>query len=126
MTAPTRPTQFNWNLLKAFAEIARHHSMTEAAQVIGVQRQTVSQKITELEQILGQSLMERRPGSDGFRLTAYGRRLRMIVTRFDRDLAALREQPENSPAAFDAVDILGDVETAMAALKRAADSLRQS
>lgn len=125
MNPSTRPTQFNWNLLRAFAEIARYRSITEAAHALGVQRPTVSQKITELEKILGLPLMERRSGSDGFRLTPYGRRLRAIVSRFDQELAALRGQPE-CPSMLDAADILGHVEDAMAALKRAADTLRRS
>lgn len=126
MNPSTRPIQFNWNLLRAFAEIARYRSITEAAHALGVQRPTVSQKITELEKILGLPLMERRSGSDGFRLTPYGRRLRMIVSRFDQELAALRGQPECSPSMLDAADILGHVEDAMEALKRAADTLRRS
>ncbi|HEM8498594.1 TPA: LysR family transcriptional regulator, partial [Burkholderia multivorans] len=87
---------------------------------------TVSQKIAELEKILGLTLMERRSGSDGFRLTPHGRRLRMIVSRFAQELAALHGQPDRSPSTLDAADILGHVEEAMAALKRAADALRRS
>ncbi|NTY35654.1 helix-turn-helix domain-containing protein [Burkholderia diffusa] len=126
MNASPRPPQFNWNLLKAFAEVAQYRSITEAARAVGVHRSTLSQKIAELEQTLGQPLMKRRSGKDGFRLTAYGERLRSLVARFDRDLASLHRQPGNMPAAFNAVDVLADVDTAMEALKRAAESLRQS
>lgn len=121
-----RPNRFNWNLLKAYVEIVRYRSLSEAAQAMGVQRPTVSQKVAKLEQILGRTLMERRSGSDGFRLTEYGAHLRALVSRFDRELAALLEQPECPHGTLDAVDVLGEVEAAMAALERAAESLRQS
>ncbi|AIO76515.1 hypothetical protein DM80_1736 [Burkholderia multivorans] len=45
----------------------------------------------------------------------------MIVSRFAQELAALHGQPDRSPSTLDAADILGHVEEAMAALKRAAD-----
>ncbi|RQS28003.1 LysR family transcriptional regulator [Burkholderia sp. Bp8992] len=126
MKASPQPPQFNWNLLKAFVGAAQYRSITEAARAIGVHRSTLSQKIAELERVLGQPLMERRAGKDGFRLTAFGERLCALVARFDRDLTALHGNPGNAPTAFDAVDVLADVETAMEALKRAAESLRQS
>lgn len=93
---------------------------------MGLQRPTVSEKVSALERVLGQPLMVRRSGSDGFRLTRYGAQLRDVVARFDRELAALCEQPAVESIAVTTIDVLSEVEAAMAALERAADSLRQS
>lgn len=126
MVSRTTPSRLNWNLLRAYSEIARYRSISEAAQAMGVQRPTVSEKVSALERVLGRSLMERRSGSDGFRLTEFGAQLRAVVARFDRELAALCELPGGGEADLTTVDVLGEVELAMAALTRAADSLRQS
>ncbi|MFA8392098.1 LysR family transcriptional regulator [Burkholderia ubonensis] len=126
MVSRTTPLRLNWNLLRSYSEIARYRSISEAAQAMGVQRPTVSQKVSALERVLGRPLMERRSGSDGFRLTEYGTQLRAVVSRFDRELAALCEQPAGGSIDMTTIDVLGEVETAMAALERAADSLRQS
>ncbi|MET3619016.1 LysR family transcriptional regulator [Burkholderia ambifaria] len=126
MVSRTTPSRLNWNLLRAYSEIARYRSISEAAQAMGVQRPTVSEKVSALERVLGRSLMERRSGSDGFRLTEFGAQLRAVVARFDRELAALCEPSDEGPNDMTTIDVLGEVETAMAALARAAESLRQS
>ncbi|UEP34874.1 LysR family transcriptional regulator [Burkholderia ambifaria] len=126
MVSRTTPSRLNWNLLRAYSEIARYRSISEAAQAMGVQRPTVSEKVSALERVLGRSLMERRSGSDGFRLTEFGAQLRAVVARFDRELAALCEPSDEGPNGMTTIDVLGEVETAMAALARAAESLRQS
>ncbi|WGS41899.1 LysR family transcriptional regulator [Burkholderia sp. JSH-S8] len=126
MVSRTTPPRLNWNLLRAYSEIARYRSISEAAQAMGVQRPTVSEKVSALERVLGRPLMERRSGSDGFRLTDYGAQLRAVVARFDRELAALCELSEGTPVDMTTIDVLSEVETAMTALERAAASLRQS
>ncbi|WP_257755294.1 helix-turn-helix domain-containing protein [Burkholderia glumae] len=126
MASRTTPPRLNWNLLRAYSEIARYRSISEAAQAMGVQRPTVSEKVSALERALGRALMERRSGSDGFRLTEFGAQLRTVVTRFDRELAALCELSREESTDMTTVDVLGEVETAMAALERAAETLRQS
>ncbi|MCR5891787.1 MULTISPECIES: LysR family transcriptional regulator [Burkholderia] len=126
MVSRTTPPRLNWNLLRSYSEIARYRSISEAAQAMGLQRPTVSEKVSALERVLGQPLMVRRSGSDGFRLTRYGAQLRDVVARFDRELAALCEQPAGESIAVTTIDVLSEVEAAMAALERAADSLRQS
>lgn len=126
MALPTIPPRLNWNLLRAYSEITRYHSITEAAQAMGLQRPTVSEKVSTLERVLGRPLLVRRSGSDGFRLTAYGTQLRAFVSRFDRELAALRAQPEGGSVDMTSIAVLSEVETALAALERAAESLRQS
>ncbi|KML20253.1 MULTISPECIES: helix-turn-helix domain-containing protein [Burkholderia] len=126
MVSRTTPPRLNWNLLRAYSEIARYRSISEAAQAMGVQRPTVSEKVSELERVLGRPLMKRRSGSDGFRLTEFGAQLRAVVARFDRELAALCEPFEGASTDMTTNDVLGEVETAMAALERAAETLRQS
>ncbi|MGN4063845.1 LysR family transcriptional regulator [Burkholderia gladioli] len=126
MASRTTPPRLNWNLLRAYSEIARYRSISEAAQAMGVQRPTVSEKVSALERVLGRPLMERRSGSDGFRLTEFGAQLRSVVARFDRELAALCELSREKSTGMTTVDVLGEVETAMAALERAAETLRQS
>lgn len=126
MVSRTTPPRLNWNLLRAYSEIARYRSISEAAQAMGVQRPTVSEKVSALERVLGRPLMERRSGSDGFRLTDFGAQLRTVVARFDRELAALCELSREESTGMTTIDVLGEVETAMAALERAAETLRQS
>jgi len=126
MVSRTPAPRLNWNLLRAYSEIARYRSISEAAQAMGVQRPTVSEKISALERVLGRPLMERRSGSDGFRLTDFGAQLRTVVARFDRELAALCELSGVASSDMTTSDVLGEVETAMAALERAAETLRQS
>ncbi|MCA8305473.1 LysR family transcriptional regulator [Burkholderia seminalis] len=125
MVSRTTSPRLNWNLLRAYSEIARYRSISEAAQAMGVQRPTVSEKVSALERVLGRSLMVRRSGSDGFRLTEFGAQLRTVVARFDRELAALCEPSDETSASMTTIDVLGEVETAMAALERAAETLRQ-
>ncbi|MCA7953343.1 LysR family transcriptional regulator [Burkholderia seminalis] len=126
MVSRTTSPRLNWNLLRAYSEITRYRSISEAAQAMGVQRPTVSEKVSELERVLGRSLMERRSGSDGFRLTEFGAQLRAVVARFDLELSALCELSREESIGMTTIDVLGEVETAMAALERAAETLRQS
>ncbi|MCA7893151.1 helix-turn-helix domain-containing protein [Burkholderia cepacia] len=126
MVSRTTLPRLNWNLLRAYSEITRYRSISEAAQAMGLQRPTVSEKVSALERVLGRPLMDRRSGSDGFRLTEYGAQIRAVVARFDRELAALCEQATGGSHGMTTIDVLSEVETAMAALERAADSLRQS
>ncbi|KVS58014.1 helix-turn-helix domain-containing protein [Burkholderia cepacia] len=126
MVSRTTLPRLNWNLLRAYSEITRYRSISEAAQAMGLQRPTVSEKVSALERVLGRPLMDRRSGSDGFRLTEYGAQIRAVVARFDRELAALCEQATGGSPGMTTIDVLSEVETAMAALERAADSLRQS
>jgi DNA-binding transcriptional LysR family regulator len=125
MTRRAGSAPLNWNLLRAFSEIAQHRSFAEAARVAGVQRPTVSEKIAQLEAQLGHRLMERRAGNDGFRLTAHGKRVRRLVLDFSRQLAALSADAPESSSSDEGADILLDVEEALLALERARRSLRK-
>jgi molybdate transport repressor ModE-like protein len=58
---------FDWNDLKHFLAFARTGSMLAAAKALGVNQSTVQRRLTELEDRLGQQLIERHRG--GYRLT---------------------------------------------------------
>lgn len=125
MTRRAKHASLNWNLLRAFSEIARHRSFAAAARAAGVQRPTISEKIAHLEAQLGVRLMERRAGDDGFRLTPHGSRLRRLLLHFDSLLSGWRLEA-SEPSPHDEVsDILGEVEDAMSSLERVRMALRK-
>ncbi|NRO98135.1 LysR family transcriptional regulator [Paraburkholderia sp. NMBU_R16] len=122
----SRPNRLNWNLLRAFAGIAEHRTLADAARAAGVQRPTISEKVAALEAVLGLRLMDRQPGNDRFRLTADGRRLRRLLTNFNSELSVLCD-PSGEHAPDDgATQILRDVEEALSALERAKKALTRS
>jgi DNA-binding transcriptional LysR family regulator len=59
-----------WDDLKYFLAFARAGSMQAAAKALGVNQSTVQRRIAELEERLGQRLMERHLG--GYRLSELG------------------------------------------------------
>ncbi|WP_219909880.1 helix-turn-helix domain-containing protein [Trinickia symbiotica] len=125
MGGSTRPPPLNWNSLRTFLAIAQHRSLADAARAAGVQRPTMSQKIASLEGQLGVRLMERRAGSDGFRLTPHGKRLRRLLLDFNRQLAIL-SRTEAEPSCGDKLaDMLEDVDEALSALGRVSKALRR-
>lgn len=125
MTRHAKHAPLNWNLLRAFSEIAQHRSFAAAARAAGVQRPTVSEKIAHLEAQLGVRLMERRAGDDGFRLTPHGSRLRRLLLHFDGLLSGWRMEASEHSSHDEATDILREVEDAMSALERARKALRK-
>jgi DNA-binding transcriptional LysR family regulator len=124
MTRRANHAPLNWNLLRAFSEIAQHRSFAAAARATGVQRPTVSEKIANLEGQLGVRLMERRAGDDGFRLTPHGSRLRRLLLRFDALLSGWRIEASGPASRNEVTDILREVEDAMSSLERARKALR--
>jgi len=52
--------KINWNQFYCFYMVAKHLSMTEAAQVLGVSKPTVTEQIQRLEASLGFPLFTRR------------------------------------------------------------------
>jgi DNA-binding transcriptional LysR family regulator len=90
-TAPMKA--FAWDDLRIFLAFARAGGMQGAARVLGVNQSTVQRRIAELEECVGQQLVERHLGS--YRLTALGDELRpaadaveAAVAAFERRLAA--------------------------------------
>ena len=88
---------FDWNDLKHFLAFARTGSMLAAAKALGVNQSTVQRRLTELENRLGQQLIERHRG--GYRLTELGEQLRpdaecieAAVAAFERHLASCQKE----------------------------------
>lgn len=78
------------NALKAFEAAAQCQSFTAAAQRLHVTQSAVSRQVRHLEEQLGVSLFERRPGR--LRLTAAGRRLVPVLSAsFDRIALSVRD-----------------------------------
>ncbi len=71
------------NALRAFEAAARHLSITNGAQALGVSQSAISRHITSLEGLLGAALFERR--RQGLELTRAGAALLPVVSKsFDR------------------------------------------
>lgn len=73
---PERPNslaRFNWNDIQIFLALARHKSLTQAAQALRVNHATVSRRVRTLEQALESKLFEH--NRFGYLLTDAGERL---------------------------------------------------
>src|SRR3954470_10298072 len=64
---------FDWNDLKYFLAIARHHSTIAAGKALGLSQSTVQRRLIKLERAIGQPLVKRHPS--GYRLTQFGEEL---------------------------------------------------
>ena len=64
---------YDWNDLRYLIAVARHGSTTAAARALDVNQSTVQRRLAELEQQLGQALVERQ--QSGYRLTLLGERI---------------------------------------------------
>ena len=64
---------FDWNDLKYFLAVARHHSTIAAGKSLGLSQSTVQRRLAELERAIGQPLVKRHPS--GYRLTKFGEEL---------------------------------------------------
>ena len=72
---------FDWNDLKYFLAIARHHSTIAAGKALGLSQSTVQRRLTELEDAIGQPLVKRHPS--GYRLTKFGEELLPYAERIE-------------------------------------------
>ena len=72
---------FDWNDLKYFLAIARHHSTIAAGKALGLSQSTVQRRLTELERAIGQPLVKRHPS--GYRLTKFGEDLMPYAERIE-------------------------------------------
>ncbi len=92
----------NWNDFRHFIEVAKHGSLSAAANKAGVSIATLSRRIDALEKELNLKLLVRRP--TGIKLTDHGdiilQRVRLGGERFheaERTAAALQSQRQNAP-----------------------------
>lgn len=82
--ADRKRTEFDWEDLRVFLALGRHHSLSAAARTLGVNHATVARRIRALEASMGEKLVERRP--DGYALTAAG--AHVLTAASDMDSAA--------------------------------------
>lgn len=74
----------DWDDIRVFLALSRHHSLSGAARALGVNHATVARRIASLEQAMGMKLVDRRP--DGYVPTPTG--LRALAVAADMDAAA--------------------------------------
>ena len=78
---------FDWNDLKYFLAVARHHSTIAAGKVLGVNQSTVHRRLTELERKLERKLVVRETA--GYRLTEYAEELLPYAERIENGVLEL-------------------------------------
>lgn len=93
---------FDWNDLKYFLAVARHHSTLSASRALQVNQSTVQRRLAELERRLGRPLVQRHP--TGYRLTEFGEALLPYAERVAKAVAALEQQLES--AQLEAVGVI--------------------
>jgi len=72
---------FDWNDLRYFLAIARHHSTIAAGKSLGLSQSTVQRRVSELERRIGRQLVARHPS--GYRLTEFGEELLPYAARIE-------------------------------------------
>jgi DNA-binding transcriptional LysR family regulator len=72
---------FDWNDLKYFLAVARHHSTIAAGKSLGISQSTVQRRVSELERRIGRKLTTRDPA--GYRLTEFGEALLPYAERVE-------------------------------------------
>lgn len=72
---------FDWNDLKYFLAVARHHSTIAAGKAMGVNQSTVHRRLAELERRLGRQLVTRH--ASGYRLAEFGETLLPYAQRVE-------------------------------------------
>jgi DNA-binding transcriptional LysR family regulator len=88
---------FDWDDLRFFLAVARHHSTLAAGRALKVNQSTVQRRLTELERHIGRPLVKRHP--TGYRLTELGRemvahaeRVEQAVLGFEQHLDASKRE----------------------------------
>lgn len=51
----------DWDDIRVFLALSRHHSLSGAARALAVNHATVARRIASLEQAMGMKLVDRRP-----------------------------------------------------------------
>jgi DNA-binding transcriptional LysR family regulator len=72
---------FDWNDLKYFLAVARHHSTIAAGKALGLSQSTVHRRLAELERRLGRQLVLRH--ASGYRLAEFGEQLLPYAQRVE-------------------------------------------
>jgi DNA-binding transcriptional LysR family regulator len=85
---------FDWNDLRYFLAVARHHSTLAAGRALRLSQSTVQRRLAELERRLGRQLVKRHP--TGYRLTELGEQMLPYAERVEQAVLAFEQQFETS------------------------------
>jgi DNA-binding transcriptional LysR family regulator len=72
---------FDWDDLKYFLAVARHHSTIAAARALGLSQSTVQRRLVEFERRIGRQVVTRH--TTGYRLTELGQQLLPYAERIE-------------------------------------------
>ena len=81
---------FDWDDLRTFLMIARHHTLSGAARALGVQQPTMGRRLEALEQRAGTKLLQKTPA--GYVLTEAGEAVLGNVERIEAETVAVERQ----------------------------------
>jgi len=90
MTEQKRTGELDWENVRFFLGLARHHTLSATARALGVNHATVSRRIAALEKTIGRSLFDRR--AHGYALNAAGRAVHSQAQRMEAAASGLVEQ----------------------------------
>lgn len=85
---------FDWNDLRYFLALARHHSTIAAGRALGVNQSTVQRRIAELENRIGRPLVQRHP--TGYQLTEFGEQMLQHAENIERAVSSFEQCVEES------------------------------
>src|SRR6266404_8879438 len=81
---------FDWDDLKYFLAVARHHSTTAAARALGLSQSTVQRRLAEFERRIGRQVVTRH--TTGYRLTEFGQQLLPYAERTEAAVGDLERR----------------------------------
>jgi len=85
---------FDWDDLRYFLAVARHHSTLAAGRALKVNQSTVQRRLVELERGIGRPLAKRHP--TGYRLTELGQEMVAYAERVELAVLAFEQRSEAS------------------------------
>ena len=80
---------FDWNDLRYFLAVARHHSTLAAGRALKLSQSTVQRRLAELERRIGRQLVKRHP--TGYRLTELGEEMLPYAERVEQAVLAFEQ-----------------------------------
>jgi DNA-binding transcriptional LysR family regulator len=81
---------FDWDDLRYFLAVARHHSTLAAGRALQVDQSTVQRRLAELERRIGKALVHRH--ATGYRLTALGQDMLPHAERIESEVHAFAQR----------------------------------
>lgn len=104
----------DWDDLRTFLAIARHHTLSAAARELGVQQSTMSRRLDSLESRAGVRLLQKTPS--GYVLTEAGQAALSHVERMEEEALAVEFAVTGHDERLDGLVRLGTVGTLAATL----------